>query len=161
MLGNRIRFNYFHDNERGSPDHNAGNCTIYLDNSTHGVEVFGNVFYRNIGRTVKPWSCALLGITEGHDHVIANNLFIDNPGVKTKDGADFEKTRKTYLSNVTMLTKDVDVTAPPYSTTPTRRSTTASSTTRSSATTKASAPRVIPTKTTAITTSRSTLIPAL
>ena len=116
MLGNRIRFNYFHDNERGSADHNAGNCTIYLDNSTHGVEVFGNVFYRNIGRTVKPWSCALLGITEGHDHVIANNLFIDNPGVKTKDGADFEKTRKTYLSNVTMLTKDVDVTAPPYST---------------------------------------------
>ena len=116
MLGNRIRFNYFHHNERGSPDHNAQNCTIYLDNSTHGVEVFGNVFFRNIGRTVAPWSRAQIGVTEGHDHVIANNLFIDNPGVKTNDGGDFAKTRKTFQAGTNMLAKDVDVTSPPYST---------------------------------------------
>ena len=116
MLGNKIRFNYFHDNERGSPDHNAQNCTVYLDNSTHGVEVFGNVFLRNIGRTVKPWSRSLIGITEGHNHLIANNLFIDNPGVKTSDGGDFERTRSVFINNRMMLTKDVDVTQPPYST---------------------------------------------
>jgi hypothetical protein len=116
MLGNRIRFNYFHHNERGSPDHNAQNCTIYLDNSTHGVEVFGNVFFRNIGRTVAPWSRAQIGVTQGHDHVIANNLFIDNPGVKITDGGDFETTRKTFQAGANMLAKDVDVTAPPYST---------------------------------------------
>lgn len=116
MLGNRIRFNYFHHNERGSPDHNAQNCTIYLDNSTHGVEVFGNVFFRNIGRTVAPWSRAQIGVTQGHDHVIANNLFIDNPGVKINDGGDFETTRKTFQAGANMLVKDVDVTAPPYST---------------------------------------------
>ena len=116
MLGNRIRYNYFHHNERGSPDHNAGNCTIYLDNCTHGVEIFGNVFYRNIGRTVKPWSRAQIGVTEGHDHVITNNLFIDNPGVKINDGADFEKASKIFASNVQMLKRDVDVTVPPYST---------------------------------------------
>ncbi len=116
MLGNRIRFNYLHHNQRGSPDHNAPNYTIYLDNSTHGVEVFGNVFYKNIGRTVKPWACAPIAVTEGHNHVISNNLFIDNPGVKINDGVDFEKTRKTYESCARMLTNDVDVTAPPYST---------------------------------------------
>jgi len=116
MLGNKLRFNYLHDNERGSPDHNAQNCTVYLDNSTHGVEVFGNVFYRNIGRTVKPWSLCQIGITEGHNHVIANNLFIDNPGVKTADGCDFKRALTTYVSGSTMLTKDVDVTKPPYST---------------------------------------------
>jgi hypothetical protein len=116
MLGNRIRFNYFHHNERGSPDHNAQNCTIYLDNSTHGVEIFGNVFFRNIGRTVAPWSRAQIGVTGGHDHVIANNLFIDNPGVKINDGGDFEKTRQTFQASANMLAKDVDVTAPPYST---------------------------------------------
>lgn len=113
MLGNRIRFNYIHHNQRGSLDHNAPNYTIYLDNSTHGVEVFGNVFYKNIGRTIKPWACSQIAVTEGHNHIISNNLFIDNPGVKVSDGADFEKTRKTYLNNI-MLTKDVDVTSPPY-----------------------------------------------
>ena len=116
MLGNKLRYNYIHDNERGSPDHNAQNCAVYLDNSTHGVEVFGNVFVRNIGRTVKPWSRGQIGITEGHDHVIANNLFIDNPGVKTGDGCDYKKALATYSSGVKMLTKDVDVTKPPYST---------------------------------------------
>ena len=89
MLGNKIRFNYLHHNERGSPDHNAQNCTIYLDNCTHGVEVFGNVFYRNIGRTVKPWNRAQIGVTEGHNHVIANNLFIDNPGFVDEAAGDF------------------------------------------------------------------------
>ena len=116
MLGNKIRFNYLHHNERGSPDHNAQNCTIYLDNSTHGVEIFGNVFYRNIGRTVKPWSRSQIGITEGHNHVIANNVFIDNPGVKIGDGCDFEKARKTFGHGKAMLTQDVDVSQPPYST---------------------------------------------
>jgi hypothetical protein len=116
MLGNKLRFNYIHHNERGSPDHNAQNCAVYLDNSTHGVEVFGNVFYRNIGRTVKPWSRSQIGITEGHDHVIANNLFIDNPGVKTGDGCDFAKALATYTLGVKMLTKDVNVAATPYST---------------------------------------------
>ncbi len=116
MLGNRFRFNFLHDNERGSPDHNAQNCALYLDNNTHGVEVFGNVFLRNIGRTVQPWSRSQIGVTEGHNHVIANNLFIDNPGVKTGDGADFKKTRTAFLSASAMLTQDVDVTKPPYST---------------------------------------------
>lgn len=116
MLGNRFRFNFLHDNERGSPDHNAQNCTLYLDNNTHGVEVFGNVFLRNIGRTVPSWSRSQIGVTEGHNHVIANNLFIDNPGVKTGDGADFKKTRAAFASASAMLTKDVDVTKPPYAT---------------------------------------------
>ena len=116
MLGNRIRFNYIHHNTRGSLDHNAQNCTIYLDNSTHGVEIFGNVFYRNIGRTVKPYSRAQIGVTEGHNHVISNNLFIDNPGVKIGDGCDFEKARKTFGHGKAMLTQDVDVSQPPYST---------------------------------------------
>ncbi len=114
MLGNRLRYNYVHHNERGSPDHNAGNCSVYLDNSTHGVEVFGNVFYENIGRTVSPWSRAQIGVTEGHCHVVANNLFIDNPGVKVKDGADFATTGKTFQACTKMLRADVDVTAEPY-----------------------------------------------
>jgi hypothetical protein len=112
MLGNRIRFNYFHDNERGSPDHNAQNSLIYLDNDVHGVEVFGNVFVRNIGRT--NGTPAQIGVTNGHNHVIANNLFIDNPGVHVNDGADFEKTLKTFTNLRTALIKDVDVTTPPY-----------------------------------------------
>jgi hypothetical protein len=116
MLGNKLRYNYIHDNERGSLDHNAQNCAVYLDNSTHGVEIFGNVFVRNIGRTVKPWSCTQIGITEGHNHVIANNLFIDNPGVKTGDGCDYKRALATYSSGAKMLTQDVDVTKPPYST---------------------------------------------
>jgi len=114
MLGNRLRYNYVHHNERGSPDHNAGNCSVYLDNSTHGVEVFGNVFHENIGRTVSPWSRAQIGVTEGHCHVVANNLFIDNPGVKVKDGADFATTGKTFQACTKMLRADVDVTAEPY-----------------------------------------------
>jgi hypothetical protein len=80
------------------------------------VEVFGNVFHRNIGRTVKPWSRSQIGVTDGHNHVIANNLFSDNPGVKIADGADFKKTLASFSSASTMLTKDVDVTKPPYST---------------------------------------------
>jgi len=116
MLGNRLRHNYLHDNERGSLDHNAQNCTLYLDNSTHGVEVYGNVFRRNLGRTFKPFARSAIGITEGHLHVISNNLFIDNPGVKTNDGADFAKTAAIFRSSLAMLTKDVDVTQPPYST---------------------------------------------
>jgi len=115
MLGNRIRHNYLHDNERGNSDHNAQNCTLYLDNSTHGVEVYGNVFRRNIGRTFKPFSRSAIGVTEGHLHKISNNLFIDNPGVKTDDGADFAKTAATFRANLGMLTQDVDVTRPPYS----------------------------------------------
>ena len=115
MLGNRLRHNYLHDNERGSLDHNAQNSTLYLDNSTHGVEVFGNVFRRNIGRTVKPFARSAIGVTEGHLHAISNNLFIDNPGVKTNDGADFAKTAATFRANLGMLTHDVDVTKPPYS----------------------------------------------
>jgi hypothetical protein len=116
MLGNRIRFNYIHHNERGSLDHNAQNCTIYLDNNTHGVEIFGNVFYRNIGRTVVPWGRAQISVNGGHDHTVANNIFIDNPGVTISDGADFEKTRSTFVNGREMLTRDVDVTVPPYST---------------------------------------------
>ena len=115
MLGNQFQHNYLHDNERGSPDHNAQNCTLYLDNSTHGVEVYGNVFRRNIGRTFKPFSRSAIGVTEGHLHKISNNLFIDNPGVKTNDGADFTKTAATFRANLGMLTQDVDVTRPPYS----------------------------------------------
>ena len=116
MLGNRFRHNYLHDNERGSPDHNAQNCTLYLDNSTHGVEVYGNVFRHNLGRTFKPYARAAIGVTEGHLHTISNNLFIDNPGVKTNDGADFARTAATFRAHAGMLTKDVDVTSPPYST---------------------------------------------
>lgn len=116
MLGNRIRFNYIHHNERGSLDHNAQNCTIYLDNNTHGVEIFGNVFYRNIGRTVPPFGRVQISVNGGHNHLIANNLFIDNPGVKIGDGHDFEKTAKNLTINNPMLRKDVDVAAPPYAT---------------------------------------------
>lgn len=116
MLGNRLRFNYMHDNERGSIDHNAQNCTVYLDNSTHGVEIFGNVFLRNIGRTVKGWVRGQICVTEGHNHVISNNIFIDNPGVNIGDGCDYKKALATYVSGVKMLKQDVDVTQPPYST---------------------------------------------
>ena len=114
MLGNKLRYNYIHDNLRGSLDHNAQNCVIYLDNSTHGVEIFGNVLARNIGRTCgHPYT---IGITGGHDHVISNNLFIDCPGLRTGDGSDFEKTSKEMRPGHAMLTKDVDVASPPYST---------------------------------------------
>lgn len=115
MLGNRIRFNYLHHNQRGSLDHNAQTCTIYLDNNTHGVEVFGNVFYRNIGRTVKPFARAQIFVNGGHDHVITNNLFIDNPGVKITDGGDFAATQRVFRDR-RMLRDDVDVTQPPFST---------------------------------------------
>ena len=124
MLGNKLRYNYIHHNESGEPDYNAGNFTVYLDNGTHGVEVFGNVFYRNLGRTVKPWGRSQLGITGGHNHVIANNLFIDNPGVisvnnpegKFGDGNSFTNALGIFRSYDSMLRKDVDVTVPPYST---------------------------------------------
>ena len=116
MLGNRFRYNYVHHNGRNSPDHNPQTCTLYLDNSTAGVTVFGNVFYRNSGRTVKGFGRNVIGINEGHDHVISNNLFIDNNGASVKDGADFEKTSKTFAGNNRMLREDVDVTKPPYST---------------------------------------------
>jgi hypothetical protein len=114
MLGNKLRYNYIHDNLRGSLDHNAQNCVIYLDNSTHGVEIFGNVLARNIGRTCgHPYT---IGITGGHNHVISNNLFIDCPGLRTGDGSDFEKTSKEMRPGHAMLTKDVDVASPPFST---------------------------------------------
>jgi len=116
MLGNQFRFNYVHHNGRNSPDHNPQTCTLYLDNSTAGVTVFGNVFYRNSGRTVKGFGRNVIGVTEGHDHVISNNLFIDNNGASVKDGADFEKTSGTFQSIHRMLREDVDVTSPPYST---------------------------------------------
>ena len=116
MLGNKLRYNYIHDNLRGSPDFNAQNCVIYLDNCTHGVEVFGNVLLRNFGRTVEPWGTGQIGITGGHDHLIANNLFIDNPGVKTGDGNPFTNTYGELSRNDAMLRKDVDVTTTPYST---------------------------------------------
>jgi len=116
MLGNKLRYNFIHDNLRGSPDFNAQNCVIYLDNGTHGVEVFGNVLLRNFGRTVEPWGTGQIGITGGHDHVVANNLFIDNPGVKIGDGNTFTKTFAELSRNDAMLRKDVDVTTPPYST---------------------------------------------
>jgi hypothetical protein len=115
MLGNKLRYNYIHDNLR-SPDFNAQNCVIYLDNCTHGVEVFGNVLLRNYGRTVIPWGTSAIGITGGHDHVIANNLFIDSPGAKPGDGDDYNKTYPTLSRSTTMLRQDVDVTVPPYST---------------------------------------------
>ena len=113
MLGNKLRYNYIHDNLR-SPDFNAQNCVIYLDNCTHGVEIFGNVLLRNFGRTCgQPGA---IGITEGHDHVIANNLFIDSPGLRTGDGGEYDKTYPVLTRSTTMLRQDVDVTVPPYST---------------------------------------------
>ena len=110
-LGNIIRYNYIHDNGR-SP--NAQTYAVYLDNEVHGVQVFGNVFARNRGRCVEPYGKVVISINGGHDHVIANNLFVDNDGGIASDGHDFEKTANVFRARRFMLEGDVDVTSEPY-----------------------------------------------
>jgi hypothetical protein len=113
QLGNVIRHNFIHDNGRSD---NAQTVAIYLDNEVHGVQVAGNVFARNRGRTVAGYSLAVISVNGGHDHVIANNLFVDNDGGMIGDGHEWEKTQAVFRSRRLMMEGDVDVTRPPYST---------------------------------------------
>jgi hypothetical protein len=114
QLGNRIRFNYIHDISRLNV--NAHTYAIYLDNESHGVEVFGNVIRRVGGRSVTPFDRAVIAVNGGHNHVIANNLFLDNDGGRVGDGHDYRKTMEIFRTRKRMLEEDVNVTRPPYST---------------------------------------------
>lgn len=114
QLGNRIRFNYIHDTSRLNV--NAHTNAIYLDNESHGMEIFGNVFQRIGGRSVDPYGRVVISVNGGHEHVIANNLFLDNSGGKIGDGHELEKTQAVFATRRIMLKGDVDVTQPPYST---------------------------------------------
>jgi len=65
MLGNIIRYNYFHD-IRGFE--NKGCMGVYLDDFFSGTTIYGNVF-TNVSRA------AMVG--GGRNNIIENNLFID------------------------------------------------------------------------------------
>jgi len=116
QLGNKIRFNYLHDISRLNV--NAHTVAIYLDNATCGVEVSGNVFQRIGGRSIDPYSRCTIAVNGGYGHRITNNLFIDNSTCNANwipDAKAYEKWQKQQQQNW-MLTKDVAVAQPPYST---------------------------------------------
>jgi hypothetical protein len=64
--GNIIRFNFLHDID--NPLGSTGISGVYLDDCISGVEVYGNIFYRD-------WQAIAVG--GGRDHVIKNNMIID------------------------------------------------------------------------------------
>ena len=96
--GNVLRYNFFH--------HNGPDSTIYLDDFTSGVTVFGNVFYKT------PW---VVRINSGHDNIVRNNIsvnsgFIGNGAV---DNRAWTGAMQDALQ-VLRLRKALDVTQPPY-----------------------------------------------
>jgi len=114
QLGNVLRYNYIHDNAR---DFNSQTRAVYLDNETCGVEIFGNIFYRNKGRFgTLGYTTSVIAVNGGYEHKIHNNIFIGNNGIIIEDGHLFKKMRPILMGRGFMLEKDVDVTKPPYST---------------------------------------------
>ncbi|NDP21060.1 MAG: hypothetical protein GZ091_08270 [Paludibacter sp.] len=115
QLGNVLRFNYIHDNAR---DFNSHTRAIYLDNETCGIQIFGNVFYRNKGRFgMLGNTTGVIFINGGYENKIHNNLFVGNFGSDIIDGHEFKKMRSTMIyARGFMMEKDVDITKPPYST---------------------------------------------
>ncbi|MEN6315714.1 MAG: right-handed parallel beta-helix repeat-containing protein [Clostridiaceae bacterium] len=65
--GNVIRYNYIHD----IPGRGAKSHVIYADDCMSGMEVYGNIFYRN------SMISSVFMIGGGSDHKIYNNMFID------------------------------------------------------------------------------------
>jgi hypothetical protein len=76
--------------------------------------VFGNVFFHNLGRSASPYAKSIISLNGGHDHVVANNLFIEN-NVKFTDGHEYAKEHPVFEQRKFMMEGDVDVTKPPYS----------------------------------------------
>jgi len=102
--GNVIRHNFWHHNGN---DHGS-TTVLYFDDDACGVEVTGNVLYRNTGRPV--W------INHGCDHVFVNNLFIGNGGTvpASHDTRAYDWTQDALQHK--RLRVDLDITQPPYAT---------------------------------------------
>lgn len=105
MLGNILRYNYLHNN--GRFEGNPFVMTVYLDNSTCGVTLFGNLFVSNATRLTPP--LGVIAINGGHRHKIYNNIFVDNLGQGIEDGYTFERTHRTFLERAHYLTNHVNV----------------------------------------------------
>ncbi|MBI5092878.1 MAG: right-handed parallel beta-helix repeat-containing protein [Candidatus Hydrogenedentes bacterium] len=108
--GNILRYNFWHDigNDRA-----CGQAGIRLDDAISGTLIYGNVFYRcseqNFGG---------VQIHGGKDNWVDNNIFAE-----CKYGISFtpwgkERWEKFLASDwiASLLTKDVDIASPPYST---------------------------------------------
>lgn len=108
--GNVIRYNYWHDIGNGKA---CGQAGIRLDDAISGTVIYGNVFMKcseaNFGG---------VQIHGGKDNWVDNNVFIDcKHGISFSAwGADRWKKFLSSDSVVALLTKDVDVKNPPYST---------------------------------------------
>lgn len=110
--GNILRYNFWHDIGTLSPTP-CGQAGIRLDDAISGTLVYGNVFYR--------CSSVLFGgvqIHGGKENIVDNNLFID-----CQYGISFspwgEERWKAFLASegvVKLLTQDIDIASPPYST---------------------------------------------
>jgi hypothetical protein len=113
--GNVLRYNFFH--HCGRPG--GFNMGIYCDDSTGGVTVEGNVFYKMFTKHGVIFSNA------GHDHVVRNNIFLDceGPAVMLSSmwytwgtrffGYYFDKNEGLFPYRLTEL---VNIKKPPYST---------------------------------------------
>ncbi len=111
--GNVIRYNYFH--HIGNP--NKMNMGIYCDDSTTGVHVYGNVFYKmNTNRGV-------LFSNGGWDLTMENNIVVYPHGHTVELSAQYYTWAKRFVPEMfgsgglfeRRLLKDLDITKPPYS----------------------------------------------
>ncbi|MBN8215767.1 MAG: hypothetical protein J0L75_03955 [Spirochaetes bacterium] len=112
MRGNIVRYNFWH--HIGSPM-GHGNAAIYFDDGDGGESVIGNVFFK-CGEPGKG-SFGTIFSHGGHDNLAEGNLFIalkralGSAPWNDKRWADYLKTEL-----LARMTKEVDVTQPPYTT---------------------------------------------
>jgi hypothetical protein len=112
--GNIVRYNFFH--HVGRPDR-KWMMGVYCDDATCNVSVVGNVFY-------KVASYGTVYSNGGHDVVVRNNIFIEGygPVIQVKSmWYDFGRFEIPYFFGPKgvyrrRLTRDLDITQPPYST---------------------------------------------
>lgn len=96
--GNVLRYNFFH--------HNGKDSTIYLDDYTCGVTIFGNLFYKT------PW---VVRLNMGHDNIVRNNIVIASGSISP--GAANNRQWTGHMKDplqVLRHRKTIDVTQPPY-----------------------------------------------
>ncbi len=112
--GNVVRYNFFH--HVGRPDR-KWMMGVYCDDATCNVRVIGNVFY-------KVASFGTVYSNGGHDIVVRDNIFIEGYGPVFQLKSmwyDFGRFEIPYFFGPRgvyrrRLTRDLDITLPPYST---------------------------------------------